>query len=399
MRPAPGGPRPSFPRRSSTTMPPSSSGCRTARSPAPGSAERWRGGRTSSSTSPRSRPAPTPGAAADRVSDDPDRSEQNPVIFTDPATGAPGLFHTAQPGGRQEECVVRFRPLLARGGRRPLRRAADARPAEGQLRPGAGDAARRRRLDAAAVPLPHRPRRALDRQPRRRRRGDEHRPRRDLGPRRGAGVDRLRPHDAGAARRDACRRLLPPPAGGLRLPHRERRRRPQLVGAGGDRRSEQQLLDCRDRARATGGSRSSATRSTRRSPRRAASRSTTSSARATTAAATPPAAFRQSGACPRAPLTLCLSRDGGRTFPQRRVVEDGPGTCLSNNALDGKNQELSYPAMVEAADGTLHLAFTFHRRAIKHVASIEAGSMRRSAWLSCGHAAPLEKSRDLLTCR
>ena len=50
---------------------------------------------------------------------------------------------------------------------------------------------------------------------------------------------------------------------------------------------------------------------------------------------------------PRAPLTLCLSRDGGRTFPRRRVVEDGPGTCLSNNALDGKNQELSYPAMVE----------------------------------------------------
>ena len=52
-------------------------------------------------------------SAADRVSDDPDRSEQNPVIFTDPSTGATGLFHTAQPGGRQEECVVRFRPLDA----------------------------------------------------------------------------------------------------------------------------------------------------------------------------------------------------------------------------------------------------------------------------------------------
>ena len=50
------------------------------------------------------------------------------------------------------------------------------------------------------------------------------------------------------------------------------------------------------------------------------------------------------------------------------MVEDGPGTCLSNNALDGKNQELSYPAMVEGPDGALHLAFTFHRRAIKHVA-------------------------------
>src|SRR6188768_4471205 len=61
---------------------------------------------------------------------------------------------------------------------------------------------------------------------------------------------------------------------------------------------------------------------------------------------------------PRAPLTLCLSEDGGRSFPWRRVVEDGPGTCLSNNALDGRNQELSYPAMVEAPDGRLHLAFT-----------------------------------------
>ena len=70
---------------------------------------------------------------------------------------------------------------------------------------------------------------------------------------------------------------------------------------------------------------------------------------------------------PRAPLTLCVSDDGGRSFPLRRVVEDGPGTCLSNNALDGRNQELSYPAMVQAPDGTLHLAFTFHRRAIKHV--------------------------------
>ena len=141
------------------------------------------------------------------------------------------------------------------------------------------------------------PGRALDRQPRRRRGGDQHRPRRDLGPRRGAGLDRLRPHDAGAARRRADRRLLPAPAGGLRLPHRERRRRPQLVGAGGDRRAEQQLVDRRDRARATGGSRCSATRSPRRSPRRGARRSTTSSARTTTAAAIPPAASRRSGAC------------------------------------------------------------------------------------------------------
>jgi predicted neuraminidase len=51
-------------------------------------------------------------SSVDRMSDDPERSEQNPVIFTDPATGETGLFHTAQLGGRQEECVVRFRPRL-----------------------------------------------------------------------------------------------------------------------------------------------------------------------------------------------------------------------------------------------------------------------------------------------
>jgi predicted neuraminidase len=70
---------------------------------------------------------------------------------------------------------------------------------------------------------------------------------------------------------------------------------------------------------------------------------------------------------PRAPLTLCFSEDGGRTFPTRKLVEDGPGTCLSNNSIDGHNKELSYPVLVEGEDEALHLAFTFHRRAIKYV--------------------------------
>ena len=98
-----------------------------------------------------------------------------------------------------------------------------------------------------------------------------------------------------------------------------------------------------------------------------ASRSTTSSARTTTAAATPTGGVAGDlGRAARAAHALSL---GGRrphlsAPPHRR---GRPGTCLSNNALDGRNQELSYPAMVEGADGTLHLAFTFHRRAIKYV--------------------------------
>lgn len=70
---------------------------------------------------------------------------------------------------------------------------------------------------------------------------------------------------------------------------------------------------------------------------------------------------------PRGPLTLCLSDDNGNSFPKRVVIEDGPGTCLSNNSVDGSNFEMSYPSLLQQDDGTLDLAYTYHRRAIKHV--------------------------------
>lgn len=70
---------------------------------------------------------------------------------------------------------------------------------------------------------------------------------------------------------------------------------------------------------------------------------------------------------PRAPVALCLSDDGGRSFAMRQSIEDGPGTCLSNDSTDGRNQEMSYPWLLEGPDGTMHLAYTYHRRAIKYV--------------------------------
>ncbi|MDT1060816.1 exo-alpha-sialidase [Paracoccus sp. CPCC 101403] len=70
---------------------------------------------------------------------------------------------------------------------------------------------------------------------------------------------------------------------------------------------------------------------------------------------------------PRAPVAVCLSADGGRTFPDRIVIEDGPGTCTSNDSTDGRNRELSYPWLLEGPDGSLHIAYTYHRRAIKYV--------------------------------
>jgi predicted neuraminidase len=70
---------------------------------------------------------------------------------------------------------------------------------------------------------------------------------------------------------------------------------------------------------------------------------------------------------PRAPMTLALSADGGRTWPLRRDLETGDGYCLTNNSRDGLNRELSYPTVHQTADGRLHVAFTHHRRAIQHV--------------------------------
>lgn len=70
---------------------------------------------------------------------------------------------------------------------------------------------------------------------------------------------------------------------------------------------------------------------------------------------------------PRAPLTLAVSSDDGLTWPDRLVLATGDGFALSNNSRDGLNRELSYPSLVQALDGTVHVAFTHHRKAIRHV--------------------------------
>jgi predicted neuraminidase len=71
---------------------------------------------------------------------------------------------------------------------------------------------------------------------------------------------------------------------------------------------------------------------------------------------------------PRAPMTLALSADGGRTWPMRRDLETGDGYCMTNNSREGLNRELSYPSVHQTPDGLLHVAFTYHRRAIQYVA-------------------------------
>ncbi len=53
-------------------------------------------------------------------------------------------------------------------------------------------------------------------------------------------------------------------------------------------------------------------------------------------------------------LALRLSRDGGRTWPGRWILAEG-------------EREYSYPALIPAADGGLHLLYTHERRSIRHL--------------------------------
>lgn len=87
------------------------------------------------------------------------------------------------------------------------------------------------------------------------------------------------------------------------------------------------------------------------------------------AAAPAPGAAAGDGAfwgAPRAPMSLALSTDGGRTW-RRRDLEVGDGHCMTNNSRDKLNRELSYPSITQTADGTLHIAYTHFRQAIKYV--------------------------------
>lgn len=70
---------------------------------------------------------------------------------------------------------------------------------------------------------------------------------------------------------------------------------------------------------------------------------------------------------PRAPMALVLSDDEGATFSAPRLLDTGPGTCLSNNSAEARNREYSYPSILQGPDGALHIAYTYHRRAIKYV--------------------------------
>lgn len=75
---------------------------------------------------------------------------------------------------------------------------------------------------------------------------------------------------------------------------------------------------------------------------------------------------------PRAPMTLAISKDGGRSWPWQRNLEEGDGYCMTNNSQQKLNRELSYPSIKQGADGRLHIAYTWHRQAIKYLCVTES---------------------------
>lgn len=75
---------------------------------------------------------------------------------------------------------------------------------------------------------------------------------------------------------------------------------------------------------------------------------------------------------PRAPLSLAISDDGGHTWTRRRNLEIGDGYCMTNNSADRRNREYSYPSITQSQDGALHIAFTYFRQRIKYVTLDEA---------------------------
>ncbi|MBV8590968.1 MAG: exo-alpha-sialidase, partial [Acetobacteraceae bacterium] len=56
---------------------------------------------------------------------------------------------------------------------------------------------------------------------------------------------------------------------------------------------------------------------------------------------------------PRAPMTLAISEDEGRTWRRKRDLEVGDGYCMTNNSQLGRNREFSYPSIKQGSDGKL----------------------------------------------
>lgn len=65
----------------------------------------------------------------------------------------------------------------------------------------------------------------------------------------------------------------------------------------------------------------------------------------------------------RAPLTIAISEDGGNTWPYRRDLETQEDASI--------RPEFSYPSIKQTADGKIHITYTYSRQYIKYVSISE----------------------------
>lgn len=89
-----------------------------------------------------------------------------------------------------------------------------------------------------------------------------------------------------------------------------------------------------------------------------------------------PEAVKNGSAWPglRCPVTVALSEDGGKTFPLIRTMELGEGYIGDENKAN--NRQYEYPYICQASDGRLHLAFAYQtRRGVKWMSFTEEDVM------------------------
>lgn len=68
----------------------------------------------------------------------------------------------------------------------------------------------------------------------------------------------------------------------------------------------------------------------------------------------------------RCPVTFAISDDGGKTWPYKRVIENGEGFTGRYNDINNRRYE--YPVMMQGADGKIHGAYSYGtRKCVKYV--------------------------------
>ncbi|WP_027697464.1 sialidase family protein [Vibrio litoralis] len=70
---------------------------------------------------------------------------------------------------------------------------------------------------------------------------------------------------------------------------------------------------------------------------------------------------------PRAPMSLAVSKDNGDSWAIVANLDEGDGFCMTNNSQEKLNREFSYPTITQSEDGVIHVGYTYFRQAIKYV--------------------------------